>query len=234
MKIAAIMMDIEGTTSGIGFVQNVLHPYSLKYIAPFLREHHEERDVMRVLVRLSEHTGIRVHNLEGLIRLLQQWISDDEKNPELKTLQGMIWEKAYKQGLFLAHVYPDVPDVLQRWQQEERNLYVFSYGSVKAQQLFLRYSDSGDMRLLFSGYFDSAMGSRQDSATYRSIAAAIALPANNILFISDDRQELDAAAEAGMRTTWVIRPQDTSLDPERARLKTAHSVVTSFDQIHID
>ena len=90
------------------------------------------------------------------------------------------------------------------------------------------------MRLLFSGYFDSAMGSRQDSATYRSIAAAIALPANNILFISDDRQELDAAAEAGMRTTWVIRPQDTSLDPERARLKTAHSVVTSFDQIHID
>ncbi len=234
MKIAAIVMDIEGTTSGIGFVQNVLYPYSLKHIGPFLREHREERDVARVLVRLSASAGIPLHDLEGMIKLLQQWIRDDEKDPELKTLQGMIWEKAYKQGLFQAHVYPDVPEVLQQWQQEERNLYVFSYGSVKAQQLFFRYSDHGDMRLLFSGYFDSTVGSRHEADTYSRIASSIALPVQRILFISDDRQELDAAAAAGMRTTWVIRPQDTSLDVERVRLKTSHPVVTSFEQIQVD
>ncbi len=234
MKIAAIVMDIEGTTSGIGFVQNVLYPYALKHIGPFLREQREERDVARVLVRLSESTGIALHDLEGMIRQLQQWIRDDEKDAELQTLQGMIWEKAYKQGLFQAHVYPDVPGVLQQWQQEERNLYVFSYGSVKAQQLFFRYSDHGDMRLLFSGYFDSTVGSRHKADTYNKIASSIALPAQRILFISDDRQELDAAAAAGMRTTWVIRPQDTSLDVERVRLKTSHSVVSSFEQIQVD
>ncbi len=233
MKIAAILMDIEGTTSGIGFVQNVLYPYSLKHIGPFLREQREERDVSRVLVRLSNSTGIPMHDLEGMIRQLQKWIRDDEKDPELQTLQGMIWEKAYKQGLFLAHVYEDVPEALQHWQQEERNLYVFSSSSVKAQQLFFRYSDFGDMRLLFSGYFDSAAGARHDVDTYRKIASAIALPARAILFISDDRQELDAAAEAGMLTTWVIRPQDTSLDPERVKLKTNHPVVTSFQQIQL-
>lgn len=234
MKIAAIVMDIEGTTSGIGFVQNVLYPYALKHIGPFLREQREERDVARVLVRLSDSTGIALHDLEGMIRQLQQWIRDDEKDAELQTLQGMIWEKAYKQGLFQAHVYPDVPGVLQQWQQEERNLYVFSYGSVKAQQLFFRYSDHGDMRLLFSGYFDSTVGSRHKADTYNKIASSIALPAQRILFISDDRQELDAAAAAGMRTTWVIRPQDTSLDVERVRLKTSHSVVSSFEQIQVD
>ena len=234
MKIAAIVMDIEGTTSGIGFVQNVLYPYALKHIGPFLREQREERDVARVLVRLSDSTGIALHDLEGMIRQLQQWIRDDEKDAELQTLQGMIWEKAYKHGLFQAHVYPDVPGVLQQWQQEERNLYVFSYGSVKAQQLFFRYSDHGDMRLLFSGYFDSTVGSRHKADTYNKIASSIALPAQRILFISDDRQELDAAAAAGMRTTWVIRPQDTSLDVERVRLKTSHSVVSSFEQIQVD
>ena len=231
MKIAAIVTDIEGTTSGIGFVHDVLFPYALKHIAGFVREHQDERDVMRVLLRISENTDIALHDIEDIIRQLQQWIRDDEKITELKTLQGMLWEKGYKQGLFQAHVYPDVPEQLQRWQQEERNLYVFSSGSVKAQQLFFRYTIFGDMRLLFSGYYDSTIGSKQEASSYRNIADAIALKPQSILFLSDSRGELDAAAEAGLRTTWVIRPQDTSLDPERVRLKSPHPVVTSFQQI---
>ncbi len=234
MKIAAIVTDIEGTTSGIGFVHDVLFPYALKHIAGFVREHQEERDVMRVLLRISDNTGIPMHDIEGMIRQLQQWIRDDEKITELKTLQGMLWEKAYKQGLFQAHVYPDVPEQLQRWQQEERNLYVFSSGSVKAQQLFFRYSVFGDMRLLFSGYYDTAIGAKGEATSYRRIAEAIALKPQSILFLSDSREELDAAAEAGLRTTWVIRPEDTSLDPDRARLKSPHPVVTSFEQINPD
>lgn len=234
MKIAAIVTDIEGTTSGMGFVHDVLFPYALKHIGHFVREHQEERDVMRVLIRLSDNTGIPRHDIEEIIRLLQRWIREDQKVTELKALQGMIWEKAYKQGLFQAHVYPDVPEVLQRWQQEERNLYVYSSGSVKAQQLFFRYSTSGDLRLLFSGYFDTTMGPKRDEQSYRNIAAAIALPPQSIMFLSDVKEELDAAAQAGFRTTWLIRPEDTSLDPERARLKSAHPVATSFEQIQLD
>jgi enolase-phosphatase E1 len=234
MKIAAIITDIEGTTSSIGFAQDVLYPYALKHIASFIREHQEERDVMRVLVRLSEKTSIPLHNIEGLIRLLQQWIRDDEKDADLKALEGMVWEKGYKHGLYQAHVYPDVPEVLQRWQQEERNLYVYSSGSVKAQQLFFRFSEFGDMRLLFSGYFDTAVGPMNEVKSYVNIAEAIALRPERILFISDVKEELDAAAFAGMRTTWILRPEDSLQDPVKLRKKSQHPIVTSFDEIVVD
>ena len=111
MKIAAIVKDIEGTTGGTGFSYDVLMPYSLKHLGAFVREHQEERDVMRALVKVSEMTGIPLHNLDGIIRQLAQWIRDEDAVTALKTLQGMLWEKAYKQGLFQSHVYPDVPAV---------------------------------------------------------------------------------------------------------------------------
>ncbi|MCB1666100.1 MAG: acireductone synthase [Pseudomonadales bacterium] len=233
MKIVAIVTDIEGTTSSIGFVHNVLFPYALKQIGNFIREHHEERDVMRILVRIGDRTGLALHNTEGFVKLLQQWIREDKDDADLKLLEGMVWERAYKQGLFQAHVYADVPEVLQKWQDRECNLYSFSSASIKAQQLYFRFSDFGDMRLLFSGYFDTTMGEKRDVQTYANIAQAIALEPECILFISDDKDELDAAEAAGMRTTWVIRPQDTSLDPERVRVKTTHPVVTGFEQIEV-
>lgn len=234
MKIAAIITDIEGTTSSIGFVHDVLFPYALKHIGSFVREHHEERDVMRVLVKLSENTGIPLHNLDGLISTLEDWIREDRKVTELKALQGMIWEKGYKQGLYQAHVYPDVPDVLRRWLEEERNLYIYSSGSIKAQQLFYRYSTEGDLRLLFSGYFDTTIGAKQEVESYRNIAEAVALKPEQMLFVSDVSEELDAAAAAGMRTCWIIRPQEMSLDPQRAAARSPHPVVTSFDEIVVD
>lgn len=234
MKIAAVVTDIEGTTSSSGFVHDVLFPYALKHIGNFVREHREERDVMRVLVRLSANTGIALHKLEDIIKLLQQWIREDSIDTELKALEGMVWEKAYKQGLFQAHVYPDVQEVLQRWQQEERNIYVYSSSSIKSQQLFFRFSECGDMRLLFSGYFDAAIGPKQEVKSYIKLAEAIALPPEAIMFISDVKEELDAAAYAGFKTTWVLRPEETALDPVKLAKKSEHAVVTSFDQIALD
>lgn len=234
MKIAAVVTDIEGTTSSIGFVHDVLFPYALKHIGNFVREHGEERDVMRVLVRISENTGIALHKIEDIIKLLQQWIREDSKDTELKALEGMVWEKGYKQGIFQAHVYEDVPEVLQKWQQEERNLYVYSSGSIKSQQLFFRFSECGDMRLLFSGYFDTTIGPKREVKSFINLAQAIALQPESIMFISDVKEELDAAAYAGFRTTWVLRPEETTLDPVKLAKKSEHTIVTSFDQINLD
>ncbi len=233
MKIAAVVTDIEGTTSSIGFVHDVLFPYALKHIGNFVREHSEERDVMRVLVRISENTGIALHKLEDIIKLLQQWIREDSKDTELKALEGMVWEKGYKQGIFQAHVYEDVPAVLQRWQQQERNIYVYSSGSIKSQQLFFRFSECGDMRLLFSGYFDTTIGPKREVKSFINLAEAIALPPESIMFISDVKEELDAAAYAGFQTTWIMRPEESALDPVKLAKTSTHSVVTSFDQIEL-
>ncbi|MDX1489931.1 MAG: acireductone synthase [Pseudohongiellaceae bacterium] len=233
MKIAAIVTDIEGTTSSIGFVHDVLSPYLLSNLGKYIRANKEERDVSRVLGRLSKTTGIPRHDVNGMIELLELWTRDEESYPDLKILQGMVLEKAYKQGLFQAPVYEDVPPVLQLWLEKELNIYAFSSESVKSQQLFFRFSHMGDLRLLFSGYFDSQMGEKRSEAAYRNIAQAIALPPERILYLSDCKEELDCAKEVGFMTCWLVRPQDTSLDPERARVKSPHQVVTSFNQIQL-
>jgi enolase-phosphatase E1 len=233
MKIAAIVTDIEGTTSGTGFVHNVVSPYLLSNLGKYVRSNHGERDVMRVLARLSRTTGIPRQDINGMVDLLELWTRDAESYADLKALQGMVLEKAYKQGLFQAHVYEDVPAVLQKWQQQEINLYVFSTESIKAQQLFFRFTEMGDLRLLFSGYFDSETGEKRLVSTFRDIAQAIALPAESILYLSDSKEELDCASEAGLKTCWLVRPQDTSLDPARIRGKSPHQVVVSFDEIDL-
>jgi enolase-phosphatase E1 len=232
MRPQAIVTDIEGTTSSIRFVKDILFVYSEQFLPAFIRKHKEERDVSRQLRSLSEKTGIPQHDTEALIEILRQWIREDKKETELKALQGMVWEQGYQRGEYQAHIYPDVPERLREWQGESINLYVYSSGSEKAQRLFFRYSSFGDLRLLFAGYFDTTLGPKQEVDSYRRLAESIALPADQILFLSDVEAELDAAKKAGMDTIWVIRPQESSRDPEDIRSK--HRIVRSFADIQID
>ncbi len=232
MRPLAIVTDIEGTTSSIGFVKEVLFPYAARNLPGFIRANRENRDVMRQLRSMSEYTGISLADTDALILQLLNWIKDDKKITELKAIQGMIWEQGYQQGEFQAHVYADVPDKLKEWFELGINLYVYSSGSEKAQRLFFRYSEFGDLRLLFSGYFDTTFGPKNDKASYKNIADAIAWPANRILFLSDIEAELNAAKEAGFQTTWLIRPKDSPLDPYK--LKTTHPIARNFDEIKIE
>ncbi len=232
MKPLAIVTDIEGTTSSVGFVKDILFPYAARNLPGFIRANLENRDVMRQLRSMSQYTGISLSDTDALILQLLEWIRDDKKITELKALQGMVWEKGYQQGEYQAHIYPDVPPRLREWFDLGINLYVYSSGSEKAQRLFFRYSDAGDLRLLFAGYFDTTYGPKQDRLSYRNISEAIALQPETILFLSDIEAELDAARAAGMRTTWLVRPKDSPLDPYK--LKSVHPVARSFDEVDIE
>lgn len=232
MKPQAIITDIEGTTSAISFVRDILFPYAVRNLPDFVREHRETRDVMRQLRSMSAYTGIALTDTNALILQLLQWVKEDKKITELKALQGMVWEKGYQQGVYQAHIYPDVPARLQEWFDLGINLYVYSSGSEKAQRLFFRYSVFGDLRLLFAGYFDTTFGPKQDKASYRNIAEAIALPAETLLFLSDTEAELDAARAAGYHTTWVIRPEDSTVNPDK--VKSSHPIARNFSEINID
>ena len=181
--IRAIVTDIEGTTSSISFVKDVLFPYAARHLLSFLQQHWQEPAVVEQINALAEITGQPVTSPQEADAILQQWIREDRKATPLKALQGMIWKAGYQQGDYRAHVYPEVADHLKAWHAQGVRLYVYSSGSIAAQKLFFGFSEAGDLTHLFSGYFDTTTGAKQDTESYRKIIAEIGLSANETLFL---------------------------------------------------
>ena len=222
--IRAIVTDIEGTTSDIRFVHNILFPYARQHLADFLREHQHQPEVAAALQSVREEAGKPQADLAVLITILSDFMDQDRKSTGLKALQGMIWRDGYLNGSFTGHLYADVLPALRRWQAQGIELYVYSSGSVAAQKLLFGYSDEGDITDIFSGYFDTHVGAKREVTAYRTIAAEIGQPAEQLLFLSDIRQELDAAAEAGWQTIQLLRGEADS--------ESRHRQVTDFSQIN--
>ena len=227
----AIVTDIEGTTSSISFVKDVLFPYARKALPAFVRMHGNEPEVRKWLDLAAADAG-GVCQDEMLAEMLQGWIDEDRKHPALKALQGMIWESGYKGGAYRAHVYDDAVEGLRRWHDAGHPLYVYSSGSVPAQRLFFGHSDAGDLIPLFSGWFDTEVGGKREAASYRHIAGAIGQPPENILFLSDVVEELDAAREAGLQTVLVDRRQDYPR-PRNTAAANGHRRVESFADLDV-
>ena len=221
--IKAIVTDIEGTTSSLSFVKDVLFPYAREHMAEFVRSHGQDAAVRKLLDAVQAEVGKSLSDAECVTQLLR-WIDEDKKITPLKALQGMIWEAGYLQGDFTGHVYEDAVRNLRQWREQGIALYVFSSGSVQAQRLIFGYSDFGDLTPLFSGYFDTTIGAKREADAYRKIAAAVAMPPAQILFLSDIKEELDAAQAAGMHTVWLVR--DRAIDAE-----AAHVQVRDFDAV---
>ncbi len=199
----AIVTDIEGTTSGLAFVHEVLFPYSRARLAAFVAAHPDE--AAPVLDAVRAQAGAPTMDDEACVVLLAQWHDADLKIGPLKTLQGLIWADGYASGDLKGHVYPDAAAGLRRWRARGVELYVYSSGSAAAQKLLFGYSDQGDLSGLFRGHFDTAIGGKQDVAAYRAIAKALGLPAADILFLSDVQAELAAAQEAGFAVILLAR-----------------------------
>ncbi|WKA61577.1 acireductone synthase [Pectobacterium aroidearum] len=223
--IKAIVTDIEGTTSDIRFVHSVLFPYARERLADTVRQHGSDPEIAQALDALRQELSQPDADSETLIAALNQFMDEDRKSTALKLLQGIIWRAGYRNDDFQGHLYPEVAAQLAAWQQQGLRLYVYSSGSVEAQQLLFGYSNAGDLRPLFSDYFDTRVGAKRETDSYRTIAQAIGLPAEQLLFLSDIRQELDAAQEAGWHTCQLIRDDADSV--------SRHRQVARFDQIDL-
>lgn len=221
--IKAILTDIEGTTSSLSFVKDVLFPYSRQHLAAFLRAHGAEPAVRAQLQEVQRLAGAALDEAQ-LIETLVRWIDEDRKLTPLKALQGMIWEEGFRRGDFKGHVYEDAVRGLRRWKQQGLKLYVFSSGSVQAQKLLFAHTEYGDLTPLFEGYFDTTVGAKKEADSYRRIAAAIGLAPQEILFLSDIKEELDAARAAGLRTVQLVRDPQTRPAPD-------HPQAQNFDEI---
>jgi enolase-phosphatase E1 len=231
MSVRAILTDIEGTTSSIAFVKDVLFPYARDALPAFVAMHAAEPDVRRRLDAVATDNGGLCDD-RMVVEVLQGWIDEDRKHTALKALQGMIWADGYRAAAFTTPIYPDAVRALVRWQQAGLPLYVYSSGSVAAQRLFFAHSDAGDLTSWFAGWFDTEIGGKRESASYRHIAASIGIPASQILFLSDVVPELDAARDAGSRTALVDRREDYA-QPRVGEVTHGHTRVESFTELEL-
>jgi len=221
--IKAIVTDIEGTTSSLSFVKDVLFPYARAHLPAFVRQHQDESEVASLLEDARREAGADLDG-EQLISQFIDWIDRDQKITPLKSLQGLIWEAGYRQGDFKGHIYEDAARQLQAWKAAGYALYVYSSGSVYAQKLLFGHTEYGDLTPLFSGYFDTHIGGKREAESYRRIAEQIQCRPEEILFLSDIEEELDAARQSGFATRWLVRDQAPLSDAE-------HVQVGTFDRI---
>lgn len=225
IMIKAILTDIEGTTSSLSFVKDILFPYARARLADYVGAQRDNPDVRRCLDDVRALTAATLTDAQVVEQLIR-WIDEDRKITPLKTLQGMIWASGYQSGAFQGHVYNDAADQLRAWKQRGLRLFVYSSGSVHAQKLIFGHTAFGDLTPLFEGYFDTTVGGKREADSYRKIAAAINVPPQDILFLSDIKEELDAATIAGMQTVWLVR--DGMIDT-----RTSHRKVRDFNAIEV-
>jgi enolase-phosphatase E1 len=223
VSLRAILTDIEGTTSSIAFVHEVLFPYSRARLADYVAAHAAEPEVAAILAAVRAEAGEPDLDIAGCTALLLAWHDADRKIGPLKAVQGLIWAKGYAEGALQGHVYPDAAAGLQRWHAGGMALYVYSSGSVAAQKLIFGHTAFGDLTPLFAGYFDTGVGGKKEAASYAAIAAAIGVAPGEILFLSDVEAELAAAASAGLQVILLAR----DMVPEQS----PYPVAQGFDAI---
>jgi enolase-phosphatase E1 len=234
--VAALLLDIEGTTTPIDFVYKVLFPYARTHVDDYLAAHRslpelatlfEEnaRDAKRGLdpPLLEESPQVSIDAVASYVR----WLMDqDSKTTALKSLQGKIWEEGYRKGALRSQLFKDVPPAFNRWRAHGKMICIYSSGSVLAQRLLFAHTEAGDLTPFISGYYDTNVGGKKDPESYSRIAAGLELEAHSVLFVSDVTDELDAAATAGFQTLLCIRPGN---HPQPVPI--IHSRIDSFDEV---
>ena len=239
--IAAVLLDIEGTTTPIDFVYKTLFNYARTHVKDFLAAHLSSPELRADIAGLLEENaqdsrrGLGAPKLEGPIQRLSpddivayvHWLMDrDRKTTPLKSLQGKIWEAGYNSGDLTSEVFDDVPRAFTRWREQGRRIYIYSSGSVLAQKLLFASTQFGDLTSFISGYFDTQIGAKRDAESYGRIAATLNLQPSEMLFVSDVTDELDAATAAGLATLLCVRAGN---HPQTGAEN--HTAVHSFDQI---
>jgi len=204
--IRGILLDIEGTTTPIAFVHEVLFSYARSHLRDYLSTHFDFESVRQDLQALRAEGGNFRDEIDSVVAHINQLIDADRKSTGLKSLQGKIWQEGYADGTLRAQVYPDVAPALARWRVAGLSVNIFSSGSVLAQQLLFAHTEAGDLTPFINDYFDTTVGKKDDVESYRRIAKTLNLPASEILFVSDVVVELAAAREAGMKTVLSLRP----------------------------
>lgn len=222
--VHAVVLDIEGTTSSLSFVKDTLFPFARRRLPVYVRDH--EKELGEILGDIRMSVGNQTLGTDEITQVLLHWMDEDRKVTALKSLQGLIWKAGYESGELQGHIYDDALHALQAWHRAGIKIYIYSSGSVAAQQLLFRHTRHGDLTTYLSGYFDTTTGPKLEAASYTAIARRAELAPGALLFLSDHPGEVQAACAAGMQAVRVDR--DASSD---ATGTTA--VIHSFDELSL-
>jgi enolase-phosphatase E1 len=239
--IRGILLDIEGTTSSVSFVYDVMFPFVRRELDHYLQTRWSDPALAPACDAIARDLGHADFNAWSLAahvdeagqrqllrREVVRLMDGDVKATGLKHLQGLIWEEGFRTGELKAHVYDDVPPALRKWRDLQIDVHIYSSGSIQAQKLFFAHTIAGDLLCFFHGHYDTTTGPKKEAHSYRKIARDFAVPAESILFVSDVVAELDAARAASLRTALVLRPGNAAVAPGQG-----HAVIRSFEEIEL-
>ena len=239
--ISHILLDIEGTTCPVSFVTETLFPYAKSELKSFLNRHKNDPFINQ-LIDNADNEWIQ-DNSEDSTRLrhqseneqqakhleiesyLQLLIETDKKSTTLKDIQGKIWKEGYTTGRITSELFEDAEENLKRWHKQGYRLSVYSSGSVEAQHLLYKYTNKGDIENLFSHWFDTHIGNKKEPSSYTEIASVMGCKPQNILFISDNSDECDAARSAGLGTLYSMRDGNPQQEPR------SHPVIRHLEEV---
>ncbi|ONI12717.1 hypothetical protein PRUPE_4G180000 [Prunus persica] len=240
-----IVLDIEGTTTPISFVTDVLFPYARNNVGRHLSatydtaETQDDIKLLRSQVQDDLEKGVvgsvpiplddvgKEGVIAALVANVESMIKADRKITALKQLQGHIWRTGYEKKELEGVVFEDVPEALKKWHDSGIKVYIYSSGSRLAQRLIFGNSNYGDLREYLSGFFDTTVGNKRESSSYAEIVQSVGVDKpSQVLFVTDVFQEAVAAKEAGLEVIVSIRPGNGPL-PENHGFKT----VNSFSEI---
>uniref|UniRef100_A0A8R7PNX9 Enolase-phosphatase E1 n=1 Tax=Triticum urartu TaxID=4572 RepID=A0A8R7PNX9_TRIUA len=245
--IRCVVVDIEGTTTPISFVADVLFPYARAnaraHLAATYHTQQTREDVALLRAQIDEDLAEGVtgavalpppddidqdKTIDGLVANVQAMIDADRKLTALKQLQGRVWRRGFESGEIKGEVYDDVVQALAEWDANGIKSYIYSSGSREAQRLiFGNTAAHGDLRRYLSAFFDTNVGGKKESRSYYEIWQTLGVDSpSQILFLTDVYQEATAARDAGLEVLISIRPGNAPL-PEDHGFQT----ITSFAQI---
>lgn len=239
LRVRAILLDIEGTTSPLQFVYEVLFPYARSRMHDFLASNWHRDEVVAALPLLLKESERDVE--AGAPAMTtgapEPWnnaaeyclwlMSRDRKSTPLKIIQGMIWEQGFHARELQGEVFADVPEAFQGWYRDKRTIAIYSSGSVLAQKLLFQYSRFGDLSPYIAHYYDTRIGAKRNVESYRRILADMGFQGGECFFLSDVVEELDAARAADFHTALAVR--DCALPSGN----TDHPVIHSLLQVPI-
>ena len=239
-SIAGVLLDVEGTTSSISFVHDVMFPFARRELERYLEEHWESPALQAACDQIARDAGHqdlvswsgrdaanadRRHLVRDEVHRL---MDGDVKATGLKQLQGLVWQHGFTGGELRAHLYDDVLPAIEAWSRGGLEISIYSSGSIAAQKLFFGHTIQGDLLRYFRCHYDTTTGAKYSSESYQRIALDLGLPADRILFVSDVVAELDAARSAEFQTVLSNRPDNPPITSSHD-----HRVITTFAELEL-